>query len=188
MDAAYGYAYYNERSSDPSNMFLDALELREKLLQLPPGGGRPDQKRLTTQLLADIARLERELRNYADLLKDFQDPVIDPANPPRPPASLTGIFRGMQKYTRLDVPVRAIFAIPHALSNLGDPDMLSKDPAAAAAAEAEDVKHTGSQADAFEHGVPSARVVRIAHASHVIFQTNEQDVLREMNAFLAKLP
>jgi hypothetical protein len=94
----------------------------------------------------------------------------------------------MQKYTRLGVPVLAIFAVPHALSNLGDPDMLSKDPTAAAAAEAEDVKRSGAQADAFERGVPSARVVRIAHASHVIFQSNEQDVLREMNAFLAKLP
>jgi pimeloyl-ACP methyl ester carboxylesterase len=188
LEAAYGYAYYSEASNDPNNVFLDALELREKLLQLPPGGGRPDQKRLTADLLADIARLERELRNYTDLLKNYQDPIMDPANPPRPPASLTGIFRGMQKYTRLGVPVLAIFAVPHALSNLGDPDMLSKDPTAAAAAEAEDVKRSGAQADAFERGVPSARVVRIAHASHVIFQSNEQDVLREMNAFLAKLP
>jgi hypothetical protein len=122
------------------------------------------------------------------LLKDYQYPVIDPANPPRPPAPLKGIFQGLQKYTMLNVPVLAVFAVPHALSNLGDPDVLSKDPVAAAAAEADDVKRVGSQADAFERGVPSARVVRIAHASHVIFQTNEQDVLREMNAFLAKLP
>jgi hypothetical protein len=78
--------------------------------------------------------------------------------------------------------------VPHALGDLGDPGVLSKDPAAAAAAEVEDVKRTGSQADALERGVPSARVVRIAHAPHVVFQTNEQDVLREMNAFLARLP
>jgi hypothetical protein len=44
------------------------------------------------------------------------------------------------------------------------------------------------RADAFEHGVPSARVVRIARASHVIFMSNEADVLREMNAFLGSLP
>jgi hypothetical protein len=36
--------------------------------------------------------------------------------------------------------------------------------------------------------VPTARVVRIAHASHFIFSTNEADVLREMDAFLGSLP
>jgi non-heme chloroperoxidase len=188
VEAAYSYAYYSEASSDPFNVIIDALELREKLLQLPQGGGRPDQKRLTTELLADIARLERELRDHAEMLKDYQDPVMDPANPPRPPAQLKGIFQGLQKYTKLDVPVLAIFALPHALGDLGDPDVFAKDHAAAAAAEAEDVRRSGSQADAFERGVHSARVVRIAHAAHFIFQTNEQDVLREMNAFLAKLP
>ena len=40
---------------------------------------------------------------------------------------------------------------------------------------------------AFETGVPSARVVRIPHASHYIFQSNEADVLREMKAFLGSL-
>jgi len=188
IEAAYGYAYYSEASSDPNNVLLDALELREKLTQLPPGGGRPDQNRLTAELLADTARLERELRDHAEMLRDYKDPVIDPANPPRPPAWLKGIYLGLQKYTTLKVPVLAIFALPHALSDLGDPGALSKNPAAAAAAEAEDVRRVGSQADALERGVPSARVVRIAHAAHFIFQTNEQDVLREMNAFLAKLP
>jgi pimeloyl-ACP methyl ester carboxylesterase len=188
LEAAYGYAYYSETSSDPINVILDALDFREKLRQLPPGGGRPDQKRLTTDLLADIARLERGLRDHAEMLKDSQDPVIDPANPPRPPAWLKGIYQGLQKYTRLDVPVLAIFAVPHALGDCGDPDVLSKDPAAAAAVEAEDVKRAGSQADALERGVQSARVVRIAHAPHFLLQTNEQDLLREMNAFLAKLP
>jgi hypothetical protein len=41
--------------------------------------------------------------------------------------------------------------------------------------------------DAFEAGVPSARVVRVPNASHYIFQSNEADVLREIRAFLAGL-
>jgi alpha-beta hydrolase superfamily lysophospholipase len=44
------------------------------------------------------------------------------------------------------------------------------------------------QARAFEAGVPSAHVVRIPNADHYVFNSNEADVLREMNAFLAKLP
>lgn len=188
LEAAYGYAFYDATSGDPNNLFIDALELRAKLVQLLPGGGRPDQNHLTAELLADVGRLERELHDHAAMLKDYQDPVIDPKHPPQPPVWLTGIFQGLQKYTRLDVPVLAIFAVPHALDNLGDPDALAKNPAAAAALEAADAKQTGAQADALQHGVPSARVVRIPHASHFIFQTNEPEVLREMNSFLASLP
>ncbi len=33
-----------------------------------------------------------------------------------------------------------------------------------------------------------AHVVRIPHANHYVFVTNEADVLREMNAFVAGLP
>jgi hypothetical protein len=36
--------------------------------------------------------------------------------------------------------------------------------------------------------VPSPHIVRLAHASHVVFMSNEADVLREMNAFLENLP
>ena len=41
---------------------------------------------------------------------------------------------------------------------------------------------------AFESGLPSARVVRLPHANHYVFQSNEADVLREMNAFIGALP
>ena len=46
----------------------------------------------------------------------------------------------------------------------------------------------GAQAKAFETGVPTARVVRLPHADHHVFRSNEADVLREMNAFLKSLP
>jgi non-heme chloroperoxidase len=35
--------------------------------------------------------------------------------------------------------------------------------------------------------VPSAHVVRMPNADHYVFLTNEADVLREMNAFIAAL-
>jgi hypothetical protein len=44
------------------------------------------------------------------------------------------------------------------------------------------------QAKAFETGLPSARVVRLYDASHYVFRSNEADVLREMEAFIASLP
>jgi pimeloyl-ACP methyl ester carboxylesterase len=41
---------------------------------------------------------------------------------------------------------------------------------------------------AFEKGNPGARVVRLPNADHFVFNSNEADVIREMDAFLAKLP
>jgi hypothetical protein len=43
-------------------------------------------------------------------------------------------------------------------------------------------------AKAFEKGLPSARVVWLAHAGHYVFRSHEADVLREMNTFIAGLP
>ena len=60
-------------------------------------------------------------------------------------------------------------------------------PAERAAAEAIPTAETEEQAEAFESGVPSARVVILPHANHYVFLSNEADVLREMRAFLAGL-
>jgi hypothetical protein len=57
-----------------------------------------------------------------------------------------------------------------------------------AALEARDLITTGAQADAFEKGVPTARVVRWPHAKHNLVRFHEGDVLKEMNAFMAGLP
>jgi non-heme chloroperoxidase len=43
------------------------------------------------------------------------------------------------------------------------------------------------QVTAFEKGLPAAKVVRIPNADHFVFVSNEADVLREMNAFIAGL-
>jgi hypothetical protein len=43
-------------------------------------------------------------------------------------------------------------------------------------------------AKGFQEGMPSAHVVRLQHANHYIFRSNEADVLREMRAFMSSLP
>jgi hypothetical protein len=93
------------------------------------------------------------------------------------------IVAGEEKYTDIRVPVLAIYAVPHNLAKA-----FSKYAAARAAAEAKDEVTTGAQAKAFETGVPSARVVRLPHANHFFFFSNEAEVLREVNTFLGSLP
>jgi hypothetical protein len=79
------------------------------------------------------------------------------------------ILQGRQKYTRLRVPILAIYCLPHS----SDDDANDADDEA--------------QAKAFESGVPMARVVQLPHADRLVFLSNEADVLHEMTAFLGSL-
>jgi non-heme chloroperoxidase len=78
--------------------------------------------------------------------------------------------------------VLAIFAVPHAF-NAG-----SITPKEKADAEAADVARVEPQAEAFEALGPNVRVVRLPHGDHYVFRSNEADVLKEVNAFIATLP
>ncbi len=99
------------------------------------------------------------------------------------------IIAGEQKYTAVHVPVLAIYAVPHNLGTMLNGPMLKDNPTAQAAMKATRPRATSAQANAIQlAGVPSARVVRLPNADHFVFNSNEADVLREMNAFLSTLP
>jgi non-heme chloroperoxidase len=115
---------------------------------------------------------------------DSEHPVLPPP-PPGPLQSISqAIVGGAQKYTGpIRDPILAIFAIPHDLSAA-----YRNDPAGRATAEEKDRIQQEAQADAFQRGLPSAHVVRIPNANHFVFESNEADVLREVNAFISSLP
>src|SRR5215472_8292565 len=176
LDAGYAYAYYDGSRGD---LGIDLIDLRKKLEQLQPGKGPQDPRLLIEELLAaTLPGFERDLKEMQKSLTEAPPTLPAPALPPISQA----IMAGMQKYTDIRVPVLAIYAVPHAT---GQP---YKDDAARVAAEARDESNTGAQVKAFEIGVPSARVVRLPHANHYVFFSNEADVLREINAFLGSLP
>jgi non-heme chloroperoxidase len=90
------------------------------------------------------------------------------------------IAYGMQKHTDIRVPALAVFAMPGDMRILESNDQVTR-------AKIEYSKIVDAIATAFEAGNPSARVVRLPNANHVVFQSNEADVLREMKAFLSSL-
>jgi pimeloyl-ACP methyl ester carboxylesterase len=174
LEAGYSYAYYDRARGD---LGIDLADLQKKLEQLQPGKNPPNRRQLIEELLTTtLPGFERDLKREL-----AEAPAVQQAAPPAPPAT-QAIMRGMQKYTDISVPILAIFAAPHAT---GQP---FKSDAERAAADARDMATAGAQAKAFETGLPSARVVRLPHASHFVFISNENDVLREMNAFLESLP
>jgi len=93
------------------------------------------------------------------------------------------ISEGEQKYTaRIGVPILAIFAVPHNLT-----DLFRGSPKAQAAAEAVDGEQTSAEIGAFERGHPSARILRLSDANHYVFISNQEQVLSAINNFMASL-
>jgi non-heme chloroperoxidase len=177
LDAGYPYAFYDPAVHGSSTLSLDLTDLQKKLEQLTPGKGPQDPTPLIKELLESILPgFETDLR---EIQKDREAMPPPPAaqSGPQPPFAAVAILAGQQKYTKITGPVLAIFALPHNMGQQGGP-----------AFEARDQVSTGAQAKAFETGIPSAKVIRLPHANHYVFLSNEADVLREMNAFIAALP
>jgi pimeloyl-ACP methyl ester carboxylesterase len=177
LDAGYQFAFY-----DPArgNLIIDSLDVQKKLEQLRPGKEPQDTKPLMRELLqTSLPQLEKDLQEH---LKDVESRGPPPDQPPPTfPAAVTAIIEGEQKYTEIHAPLLLIYAVPHS----GFPPL--KDSAMQAAAEARDEANINAQAQTFASAVPQAVVVKLPHANHYVFESNEADVLREMNAFIGGL-
>jgi non-heme chloroperoxidase len=179
LDAGYSYAFYDKSRGD---LMIDSFELQKKPRQLQPDQGPESQKALIQELLQTaLPQFEKDLQTHQRELQSMpQQPTQ--SVPPRMSGPTRAIFEGQERYTDIKSRVLAIYAVPHDLSQA------FKDSAARATAEAADATRTGAQATAFQNGVPSARIVRLPHANHYVFFSNEAEVLREVNAFIGSLP
>ncbi len=176
--------YTPDRLGDDVLAVVDALQLKNPVLvgqsiagqELSSVGSRHPEK------IAGLISLDAGyVYAYWDPSKG-RFPAAQSAGHPTSPTN--AIIAGRQGYAVIPVRALAIYAVPHALG----PDFKKDDPTGRVKADAEDLASTGAQADAFEKGVPSARVVRLRHADHNVIMSNEADVLREMNTFLSSLP
>ncbi len=94
-------------------------------------------------------------------------------------------MEGRERFTTIHAPALVIFADGDNLVPVSGDDSESR---AQAMRQALMKRNKELQIAAFERQVPSAHVVRIPHATHYIFRSNEADVLREINTFVASLP
>ena len=184
LDAGYGYAFYDRSRGD---LTIDSLELRKNLDQLIAMPGPNGLKPVVQETLqTSIPRLQKDLEELQKELQPLPDKSPAATSTPETsqmPSAAQAIVDGEEKYTQINCPVLAIFAVPH---NFGP--MFEKDPAEQKVAGAMDLDRTTAQSAAFQAGVPTARVVRLPNANHYIFNSNEADVLREMKAFIGSLP
>ncbi|WP_245632429.1 alpha/beta fold hydrolase [Edaphobacter aggregans] len=173
LDAGYTYAFYDPARGD---FGIDLNSLRKQLESLNSGRPIREVKETLRELLqTSLPQFEKDLLKLQKSMQGTSDST--PLPPETPQMQLTrAMIGGMQKYTDIKCPVLAIYALP-------------PDPGTAGSTDAADVRAEKlAQANAFEAGIPSAHVVRLAKADHDVFRSNEADVLREINAFVAKLP
>jgi pimeloyl-ACP methyl ester carboxylesterase len=170
LDAATGFAFYDPAHPD---MVIELNDIKRRIDEIEAGG--VDEQKKLLELEAAIARFETVLHQSNAEVANM------PPLPPRSPISAALNF-GAQKYTSIPVPALAIYACPHNWDRFP-----ANDPTRKAALVADDTARCTAWADAFSRGVPSAHVVRIPNADHYVFNSNEADVVREMNAFLSSL-
>jgi pimeloyl-ACP methyl ester carboxylesterase len=180
LDAGYPHALYDQAHGA---LLIDAVAVRDQINQFFSDISPTEQMQLIDDLLANIQQLQKGLEQQKQDMQAVPPPPSTSHRPTPPPAFLA-IREGVQRYNTIKgVPILAIFADPHDLGNA------NKDkPEIRAAMEAADVRNVEGQAKAFETQVPNAKVIRIPHANHYVFRSNEADVLREMNTFIATLP
>jgi non-heme chloroperoxidase len=176
LDAGYSYALYDEINGD---LRLDAVELHDQLAQLLGPVDPADPLKSLDDLRASLQRVEKEV---AQLRQNLGESHYHPPDDKMPPIEFA-IQSGQERFTTFEVPALVLFADPHDYGS-----ELKDDPKAHAAMQAIDTRGTERQAAAFERQVPSARVVRIPNANHYIFQSNEADIIREINTFVNSLP
>jgi non-heme chloroperoxidase len=152
-----GYAYALYDKAH-GDLVLDCIALRNDLAESHLGT-LPRNPKQVDELLSDVRQVERELQQRR---KDLSQ--VSPPHSIDNPISVA-LLDGQQKFTEISPPVLAIFNVPHS-------------PAFRRTME--------DQAKAFEIQVPHARIVRIANADHYLFQSKADEVVSEMNAFIAR--
>lgn len=142
------------------DVVLDAIAMRNKLDQVRLGI-LPRSPNEFDELLAETRQLEQSLQQRKEDFSHISTPhlISDPAS--------VAILDGERRYTEINLPALAIFNVPHSAVFL---------------------RTMENQAAAFNAQVLHVKVVRIPQADHCVFQSNEADVLREMNIFIGGLP
>jgi hypothetical protein len=180
LEAAYQYAFDNG-----SGGTLDELQEAANPQPAPP---EPDGSDLAgfRALQSWFTRIYGVTLPEAEFRQDWDSPP-DGRPGTRRYGPMEKIMKGMTKYTRIRAPALAVFACPHDQGPWirNHPNIAVRE--AANARSAKEAVLVEKQAKAFENGAPGAHVVRLPGAHHYIFLSNEADVLREIDAFIAGL-
>lgn len=182
LDAAFRYAFSPENRGD---FQIDTLELKRRLdgvsRAISPAETRAaidELLRVLPQYQKDLVQEKKESLNAPEMSPEEYAAEKKARSTPEGEIEAAAL-NGERRYTSIPCPVLAIFALPH---DRGLPPGPQRD-----AADAIELKYNGYMADDFQAGVPEAHVVRLPHAKHSVYVSNEAQVAQEMEAFISTL-
>jgi non-heme chloroperoxidase len=171
LDAVSDPAYY---APSGFTFHVDSATVGRDLAQL--AAASPGESRaLIAEIQATLPRLQQGLQTLSGLLEGAPDGIPLPRQAKWVQVT-QALLANPRKYTDIKSPVLAVMAVPHACAPECDNPKVKQTEAV-----------LGAVVDAFEAGVPSARVVRIPYANHFIFRSHEAEVIREMDTFMSGL-
>jgi non-heme chloroperoxidase len=173
LDSVDSYSFYDPTQTD---MVMDMVDLRRQIDAFQAG------EPLSTTVLAQIRDSAAALAKSSGRMADNVAMAGGREDPAPPPVGLA-MFFGKEKFTTVHAPMLAIMACPHTFAPLAQIDAK-----AAAVATDKDRARCTDQIQSLKAHVPSAQIVVLPNADHDIYHSNEADVVRAMDAFLAKLP
>ena len=183
LEAGYPYAFYDPAQENATYVIPDVQRQLAVIFDRWAPISYAERAAMIRSLTdTTLPILERDLRIWATRLDSQPTAAVRPTGLRRDPVA-SALFAGAQRYTAIHGPVLAIYAAPRPL-----PAGASTDSAARARMDSIALAAVLPQITAFQRGVPQARVVRLAHATHYVFRSNETDVLREVRAFVDALP
>jgi len=185
LDAGSPYAMYVH---SPQSFLVDWNEMARKVRAITDAPTPQQQRALIADMLhAGLPEYEQELRDRQTFLGELSDeppPSTEKLNT-RSYRVAQAVHDGEQKYTQIKCPLLAIFNEP--IPTVLEPNADDK-AKARAQREKENLKQIDQQEEAFRRLGANAQIMTISGGNHYIFRSNEVDVLRDMDEFIAKLP
>jgi pimeloyl-ACP methyl ester carboxylesterase len=183
VEAGFPYAFYDPAQENATYVIPDVQRQLAVIFDRWAPISYAERAAMIRSLAdSTLPILQRDLRTWAQDLDKAPNASVRPTGIRRDPVA-SALFAGAQRYTTIKGPVLAIYAAPRPL-----PPNAPSDSAARARMDSVALAGVLPQITAFQRGVPQSRVVRLAHATHYVFRSNESDVLRELQEFISALP
>ena len=182
VEAGYPYAFYDPGQENAPYLIPDVQRQLAVVFDRWASISYAERAAMIRSLTdSTLPILQRDLRSWAANLESAPNGNVRPVGIRRDPVA-SALYAGVQRYTKINGPVLAIYAAPRPLPPNAPSDTVVR-------ARMDSVALAGllPQIIAFQRGVPQARVVRLAHATHYVFRSNEPDVLRELRTFIEGL-
>jgi pimeloyl-ACP methyl ester carboxylesterase len=161
---------------------MDRLELMRSLTAIRDAASPQEERKLLTEIAATLPMFENDVKTRVKELASVPDmtneAITEERNrrQSREGISARAVQDGKRAFQGIKSPALAVFAVPHERAGEQNDD-----------ADAKDIARVEPLIRAFQKAAPQAKIVRMPHANHYVFNSNEADIIRLIDDFVASL-